>query len=156
MPSDSQRRQKADRRALNVRINRENFRDRMNFTTTLNKITEIENQLMNMCMPQTVFTESGDMKVVLISPDTAVAGTLKIVLDSQWKRMAKVLPDLKPVDQHAMLDQEIEEEEELPMMDIVEFKKRLRIKLLSDNIKERNEKEEAEDAQISEDPEWMR
>ena len=145
------------RRAMNIAVNRENFRDRLNFSTTLNKITEIEEQLMSMCRPQTVFTESGDMKVVLISPDTAVSATLKIVLDSQWKRMAKVLPDLKPVDMHAALEQEIEEEEELPMMDMVEFKKRLRLKLLSDSINKRHDPEKAEDGEIVEEPpEWMK
>jgi len=119
---------------LNVKVNRENFRDRMNFTNIFNTICDIESRIMGMCKPQTIFTAAGDMEVVLVSPDTAVLAAFKVVLDSNWRKMAKVLPDLKPVDQHALLGQEIEEEEELPIMDLVEFKKRLRVKLLADKI----------------------
>jgi len=125
----------AKRREFNKKINREEFRDKLNFTKTFNTIARIEDQLMAMCVPQVVFTPNGDMQMVLISPDTAVVATLKVVLDSNWKRMDKVMPNLKPIDQHALLGLEIEEDEDLPMMDMVEFKKRLRHKLFSDRVR---------------------
>ena len=134
---------KKSRREMNKATNLEMFRLQMDFKATLARIMDIEGKLLAMCEPQTVFTEDGDMQIVMIQPNAGVVAAMKTVLDSCWKRMAKVLPDIKAQDVHDAVGGDVSDEEDLPLMDMIEFKRRLRMQIVSKQVNEKNTRKAA-------------
>lgn len=111
------------RRQLNLHSAQEVMRSKISFTQTFDRILVIELDLLAMCKPQLVFDQAGNMTVVPASPDTGAVAALKTVLDSCYKRLNKVLPDLKSIDVVAALEQD--EDVTSRLLDPIEMRKRV-------------------------------
>ena len=96
------RNQMAIRRQANKQINLDNLRDKLSFARALNMIEQCEAELMDMGKPQVLISEdTGEEYVVPGRTDAARVAALKTVMDSNWKKIAKLLPDAKVIDQIA-------------------------------------------------------
>ena len=111
------------RRQLNLHSAQEVMRSKISFTQTFDRILSIELDLLAMCRPQLVFDQVGNMTAVAASPDTGAVAALKTVLDSCYKRLNKVLPDLKSIDVVAALEQD--EDVTSRLLDPIEMRKRV-------------------------------
>ena len=94
------------RRAVNLRTNLEVMRSRISFTVAFDRILEVEQKLMDFAKPTLVFDQAGGMTAMIVAPEATVVAALKVVLDSSWKKVHKQLPDLKPVDVIAALEED--------------------------------------------------
>ena len=94
------------RRAVNLRTNLEVMRARISFTIAFDRILAVEQQLLDFAKPTLVFDQAGGMTAMIVAPDATGVASLKVVLDSCWKKINKQLPDLKPVDVIAALEED--------------------------------------------------
>ena len=75
------------------------MRGRIDFEVCMNTIEQCERDLLNMGRPMVVISEeTGEEYAVPGRTDAARVAALKTVMDSNWKKIAKLLPDAKLVE----------------------------------------------------------
>lgn len=113
---------------MNRQANHEAMREKISFSQSLNKIQEIEDKLMSFAEPEYVFDQEAQREIrVYKRPDPVVVASLKTVLDSCWRRIAKLLPDAKLITE--------EEANSKKMLDREEMKRRMLAYLTGSGVK---------------------
>lgn len=78
------------------------YRETIDWEETMGAIVTIEERLMAMTLPQITTSEDGVIETVPPPrPEPAVVGALKVVLDSKWRRINKLIPDARHDDEEA-------------------------------------------------------
>ena len=122
----NEHRKASTRREINKAANQLGMREKISFTKTLDRIMTIETELLEHARPKKVLQPDGSEIEVEANPVPAVIAALKTVLDSAYKRLNKILPDLKAVDANHQLELAIENDEEAPRMSMVELRQHIK------------------------------
>ncbi len=133
------------RRGLNLRSAQESMRARISFTQAFDRILAIEQQLLDLAKPQVVFDQAGDINVVPGNPEPSVVASLKVVLDSCWKKVNKQLPDLKPVDIVVALEED--QDVTAKLLSPVEMRRRVLHHLMEKAVQQEADEAAAKEAE---------
>ena len=112
------------RKHMNRRVNHELYREKMSFTHTWKRILELEEQLVTMAKPGVAYDQQGNILVVPADPSGPAVAAIKTVLDSNWKKINKLLPDAKEEELTAAVIEAMDADAAGKLMDPIEFKSR--------------------------------
>jgi hypothetical protein len=108
----------------------EAMRAKLSFGGALRRIEECETKLAEMLMVRVIEDEeTGEKTYLQPRPDSAAVSALKVIMDSNWRKIGKLLPDLKATDITTNGESLNDPGAGQHLMDVVEIRKRLAYQL---------------------------
>jgi len=85
---------------MNKAIDHQSMREKISFTKTLHRIEQLEAEIHELTKPEKALDSEGGEVLIPARPDSATVAALKVLLDSNWKKINKLLPDFKAASPH--------------------------------------------------------
>ena len=125
MAEDRQRRKAMTRREMNKATNQMNFRDKINFTQSWDLLCKYEKELYDMSQP----VMKDGVEIQPFASREAIMG-IKILIDSQWKKIDKLVSNAPAITAKDWLDWQnqhlLEGDEIAPAMNAIEMRANIR------------------------------
>lgn len=83
------------RRIMNKAIDHQSMRGKISFTKTFQRIEQLEDEIYALTKPEKSLDSEGNEVLIHARPDSATVAALKVLLDSNWRKVNKLLPDFK-------------------------------------------------------------
>ncbi len=80
---------------MNKAIDHQSMREKISFTKTLLRIEQLEAEIYALTKPEKGLDSGGHKILIPARPDSATVAALKVLLDSNWRKVNKLLPDFK-------------------------------------------------------------
>ena len=115
----------ASRKTVNKQLRHDSMRAKISFTKTWTKLESLEDELHALTKPQKVI-QGGEMVEIIPNPPGSIIAALKTLIESNWKKIDRLLPPLKAIDSSAANELGIAGDEAPSMMSRIELRQHIK------------------------------